>query len=78
MKNLSADFGRFDKDYLISWLEIFSNEPVLQLECLLLKGDASDRNYYRATYLLKTSPNRLRSIVTVSYTHLTLPTSDLV
>ena len=63
MKNLSANFGRFDKDYLISWLELFSNEPVLQLECLLLKGDASDRNYYRATYLLKTSPNRLRSIV---------------
>ena len=63
MKNLSANFGRFDKDYLISWLELFSKEPVLQLECLLLKGDASDRNYYRATYLLKTSPNRLRSIV---------------
>jgi len=63
MKNLSANFGRFDKDYLISWLELFSNEPVLQLECLLLKGDASDRNYYRATYLLKTSSNRLRSIV---------------
>ena len=63
MKNLSANFGRFDKDYLTSWLELFSNEPVLQLECLLLKGDASDRTYYRATYLLKTSPNRLRSIV---------------
>ena len=63
MKNLSANFGRFDKDYLTSWLELFSNERVLQLECLLLKGDASDRNYYRATYLLKTSPNRLRSIV---------------
>ena len=63
MKNLSANFGRFDKDYLTSWLEFFFKEPVLQLECLLLKGDASDRNYYRATYLLKTSPNRLRSIV---------------
>ena len=63
MKNLSANFGRFDKDYLTSWLELFSKEPVLQLECLLLKGDASDRNYYRASYLLKTSPNKLRSIV---------------
>ena len=63
MKNLGANFGRFDKDYLTSWLEIFSNEPVLKLECLLLKGDASDRTYFRATYLLKTSPNRLRSIV---------------
>ena len=63
MKNLSANFGRFDKNYLTSWLEIFSNQPVLQLECRLLKGDASDRKYYRATYLLKTSPDRLRSIV---------------
>ena len=63
MKNPSANFGRFDKDYLTSWLEIFSNEPVLQLECLLLKGDASDRNYYRTTYFLETSPDRLRSII---------------
>jgi len=63
MQNLSANFGRFDKNYLTSWLEIFSNQPVLQLECRLLKGDASDRKYYRATYLLKTSPDRLRSIV---------------
>ena len=63
MKNLNTNFGRFDKDYLTSWLEIFSNEPVLQLECLLLKGDASDRNYYRTTYLLKTSPDRPRSII---------------
>ena len=63
MKKLNANFGRFDKDYLTSWLEIFSNEPVLQLECLLLKGDASDRNYYRATYLLNTSPDRPRSII---------------
>ena len=63
MKNLSANFGRFDKNYLTSWLELFSNEPVLQLDCRLLKGDASDRKYYRATYLLKTSPDRLRSIV---------------
>ena len=63
MQNLSANFGRFDKNYLTSWLEIFSNEPLLQLEYRLLKGDASDRKYYRATYLLKTSPDRLRSIV---------------
>ena len=63
MKNLSANFGRFDKNYLTSWLELFSNEAVSQLDCRLLKGDASDRNYYRVTYLLKTSPDRLRSIV---------------
>ena len=63
MKNLNTNFGRFDKDYLTSWLEDFSNEPVLQLECLLLKGDASDRNYYRTTYSLETSQDRLRSII---------------
>ena len=63
MKNPSANFGRFDKDYLTSWLEIFSNEPVLQLECLILKGDASDRNYYRTTYSLENSQDRLRSII---------------
>ena len=63
MKNLNTNFGRFDKHYLTSWLEDFSNEPILQLECLLLKGDASDRNYYRATYLLNTSPDRPRSII---------------
>ena len=63
MKNLSANFGRFDKNYLTSWLELFSNEEVSQLDCRLLKGDASDRNYYRATYLLKNSPDSLRSIV---------------
>ena len=63
MKNLNTNFGRFDKHYLTSWLEDLSNEPILQLECLLLKGDASDRNYYRTTYLLKTSPDRPRSII---------------
>ena len=72
MKNLSANFGRFDKNYLTSWLELFSNEPVLQLDCRLLKGDASDRKYYRATYLLKTSPDRLRSIVIMQLARLEL------
>ena len=72
MQNLSANFGRFDKNYLTSWLEIFSNQPVLQLECRLLKGDASDRKYYRATYLLKTSPDRLRSIVIMQLARLEL------
>ena len=70
MKNLTANFGRFDKDYLTSWLELFSKEPVLQLECLLLKGDASDRNYYRTTYFLETSPDRLRSIIIMQLANL--------
>jgi len=63
MKNLSINFGRFDKVYLTSWLELFANEPVSQLECLLLKGDASDRNYYRATYRLKSSLEYSQSII---------------
>ena len=70
MKNPSANFGRFDKDYLTSWLEIFSNEPVLELECLLLKGDASDRNYYRTTYFLENSPDKLRSIIIMQLANL--------
>ena len=63
MKNSSANFGRFDKDYLNSWLELFANEPVSQLEWILLKGDASNRNYYRATYRLNSSPDDPRSII---------------
>lgn len=35
----------------------------MQLECTLLKGDASDRNYYRATYRLKSSPQKPSSII---------------
>ena len=57
------DIKRFDKDYLISWLELFAREPVSQIECSHLKGDASDRNYYRANYVLKSSPEMPRSVI---------------
>jgi N-acetylmuramate 1-kinase len=63
MKNTDFQLARFDKGYLISWLELFSNEPVSQIECILLKGDASDRNYYRVKYALKSSPEIQCSVI---------------
>jgi N-acetylmuramate 1-kinase len=63
MENMDIKLARFDKNYLISWLELFAKEPVSQIECILLKGDASDRNYYRAKYVLKTSPELPRSVI---------------
>ena len=63
MENTNIKLARFDKNYLISWLELFSNEPVSQIECTLLKGDASDRNYYRAKYALKSSHGIPRSVI---------------
>ena len=63
MENTDIKLARFDKNYLISWLELFSKEPVSQIECTLLKGDASDRNYYRAKYALKSSHGMPRSVI---------------
>jgi len=63
MNNIDIKFARFDKNYLLSWIEIFSKEPIAQLECTLLKGDASDRNYYRARYALKSSPEMPGSVI---------------
>jgi N-acetylmuramate 1-kinase len=63
MENMDIQLARFDKAYLISWLELFSNEPVSQIECIILKGDASDRNYYRVKYALKSSPEIQCSII---------------
>ncbi len=63
MENTEFKLARFDKDYLISWLEVFAKEPVSQIECILLKGDASDRNYYRVKYGLKSSPEFQCSVI---------------
>jgi N-acetylmuramate 1-kinase len=63
MESTDIQLARFDKGYLISWLELFSNEPVAQIECILLKGDASDRNYYRVKYSLKSSPELQSSVI---------------
>jgi aminoglycoside/choline kinase family phosphotransferase len=63
MENKDFKLARFDKNYLTSWLELFAKEPVSQIECMLLKGDASDRNYYRAKYVLKSSPATPHSVI---------------
>jgi N-acetylmuramate 1-kinase len=60
---MKIKFARFDKNYLTSWLELFTKEPVSQIECILLKGDASDRNYYRSTYVLNSSSEIQRSVI---------------
>ena len=63
MKKKRIESERFDQDDLISRLELVFEEPVSLIECNLLKGDASDRNYYRANFNLKSSPGIKKSIV---------------
>ena len=63
MKKYCIESERFDENHLISCLELVSKEPVSLIECTLLKGDASDRNYYRANFNLKSSPESKNSIV---------------
>ena len=63
MKNPTANFGRFDENYLIHGLRLISQEPVAQIKCALLKGDASDRNYYRVNYCLESSPKAPSSVI---------------
>ncbi len=61
--NLYSAQSRFDQDYMVSWLEPFVKEPVSRFECLTLKGDASDRSYFRVNYVLKSSPEKLHSLI---------------
>ena len=42
--------GRFDGAYLKTWLEPLLKEPISRFELLNLKGDASDRIYFRVNY----------------------------
>ena len=63
MKKKLIESGRFDQDDLISRLELVSKEPISLIECTLLKGDASDRNYYRANFNLKSTPEIKKSVV---------------
>ncbi len=55
--------GRFDGDYLKSWLEPLVKEPVSSFEFFTLKGDASDRSYFRINYFVKSRPNEKSSII---------------
>ena len=63
MKFSSSQLNLFDKDYLTTRVEIFANQPVSIMECALLKGDASDRKYYRVIYKLNSSPARHLSTI---------------
>jgi len=54
---------RFDKNYLISRIELITKASVSLIKCELLKGDASGRNYHRANFNLKNSPEIKNSIV---------------
>lgn len=55
--------GRFDGDYLKSWLEPLAKEPISSFEFFTLKGDASDRSYFRVNYYLKSRPTEKSSII---------------
>lgn len=55
--------GRFDGDYLKSWLEPLVKEPISRFEFFTLKGDASDRSYFRVHYYLKSLPTEKLSII---------------
>jgi len=63
MEKKCIESGRFDQDDLISRLELVSKEPISLIECTLLTGDASDRNYYRVNFKLKSTPEIKKSIV---------------
>ena len=62
MKFSNSQLHVFDKDYLAARVKLFANQPVSILKCALLKGEASDRKYYRVTYQLNSSPTRPLSI----------------
>jgi aminoglycoside/choline kinase family phosphotransferase len=55
--------SRFDGDYLKSWLEPLVKEPISHVEFFTLKGDASDRSYFRVNYYVKSRPTEKSSII---------------
>jgi N-acetylmuramate 1-kinase len=61
-KYCSSD-GRFDEDYLKTWLEPIVKEPISRFEFFILKGDASDRSYFRVNYFLNSRPTEKKSII---------------
>ena len=55
--------GRFDGDYLKTWLEPLVKEPISHFEFFTLKGDASDRIYFRINYFLKKHATEKSSLI---------------
>ncbi len=62
-KNPGSPQGRFDGEYLKTWLEPLVKAPISRFEFFALKGDASDRTYFRVQYLLKNRPTEYLSII---------------
>ena len=58
-----SSHGRFNGDYLKTCLEPIVKEPISRLEIITLKGDASDRSYFRVNYFLNSRPKENPSIV---------------
>ena len=55
--------GRFDINDLKTWLEPLVKEPISGFEFFPLKGDASDRTYFRVHYYLQSRPAEKLSII---------------
>ena len=55
--------NRFDRNYLKSWMEPLAKEPISRFEFFTLKGDASDRSYFRVHYFLESRPKEKNSII---------------
>jgi len=55
--------GRFDGDYLKSWLGPLVKEPISRFEIVTLKGDASDRSYFRVHYFRRSTEEKSSIIV---------------
>lgn len=61
--NHCSSQGRFDGDYLKTWLEPLVKEPISRFEFFALKGDASDRIYFRVNYFLKNNATEKSSLI---------------
>ncbi len=62
-KKESSKKNRFDGHYLKSLLQPLIKEPVFRFEFFTLKGDASDRSYFRINYRTKSLPTQESSII---------------
>ncbi len=62
-KKEGSQKNRFDERYLKSLLEPLIKEPISCFEFFPLKGDASDRSYFRVNYCVKSLPMQESSII---------------
>ena len=62
-KECHSKQGRFDGAYLKTWLEPLVQEPISHFEFFALKGDASDRIYFRVNYFFKRNTPENSSLI---------------